>query len=276
MTDTLTLTRFEPRDTYHNVDRKHHRLGAFVDTETTGLDPAVDEIIQVGMIRFTYSDDGEVGTVGVPLVELEEPSVRIPESIIRLTGITDEVVRGKRIDTARVIRELQGVDIVIAHHAAFDRPFLEKRVPAFASRRWGCSRADVPWRTIYTSDKLEWLLFKHCRMFYDAHEADLDCAVGIHLLSTEVGGKFALRYLIEAAEKTWFRVYAFGSPFDSKNALRARGYRWDAEQRVWWTDVEAADDELAWLEANVPCRPRMKAFNAYARFSRRIDGEGTA
>ena len=31
----------------------------------------------------------------------------------------------------------------IAHHAAFDRPFLEKRLPVFAQKYWACSRSDI-------------------------------------------------------------------------------------------------------------------------------------
>jgi DNA polymerase-3 subunit epsilon len=49
-------------------------------------------------------------------------------------------------------------------------------------------------------------------------------------------------------------VKAFGSPFETKDKLKARGYRWDAEARVWSTAVksaEALDAESAWLKAQV-------------------------
>ena len=49
-------------------------------------------------------------------------------------------------------------------------------------------------------------------------------------------------------------LWAIRSPFASKEALRARGYRWmpemrDGIERSWWTDVEPdeAESELAWL-----------------------------
>ncbi len=155
MSDTLTLTRFEPRAAYSDVNRKHSYIGAFVDVETTGLDPEKDEIIQLAITRFTYSEDGEIGTVGVPFVEYEHPSVPIPEEITRLTGITDDMVRGARIDTVRVIRMMQNTNLVVAHNANFDRPFMEKRVKAFQSLPWACSQQDIPWREAgYTLAKL--------------------------------------------------------------------------------------------------------------------------
>jgi DNA polymerase III subunit epsilon len=36
--------------------------------------------------------------------------------------------------------------LVIAHNADFDRRFLERRVPAFATKHWACSRSDIDWK----------------------------------------------------------------------------------------------------------------------------------
>lgn len=46
------------------------RQGLFVDTETTGLDPARDEIIELAMVPFTYSLDGQIYAVGEPFQQL--------------------------------------------------------------------------------------------------------------------------------------------------------------------------------------------------------------
>ena len=54
------------------------------------------------------------------------------------------------------------------------------------------------------------------------------------------------------------RLWAVRAPFESKDTLRARGYRWmpemrDGIARAWWTDVEPAalECELAWLRESV-------------------------
>ena len=54
------------------------------------------------------------------------------------------------------------------------------------------------------------------------------------------------------------RVWAIRAPFESKEVLRARGYRWVPEmrngiERAWWTDVEPGEEEaeLVWLREEV-------------------------
>jgi hypothetical protein len=36
--------------------------------------------------------------------------------------------------------------LVIAHNADFDRRFLERRLPVFATKDWPCSRFDIDWK----------------------------------------------------------------------------------------------------------------------------------
>ncbi|MDS6826923.1 exonuclease domain-containing protein, partial [Klebsiella pneumoniae] len=62
------------------------RTGVFVDTETTGLDPARDEIIELAMVPFTYGIDGEVYGLGEPFQQLRQPSKPIPAAITAITG----------------------------------------------------------------------------------------------------------------------------------------------------------------------------------------------
>jgi DNA polymerase-3 subunit epsilon len=39
--------------------------------------------------------------------------------------------------------------------------------------------------------------------------------------------------LLETLNQPQYRVYATGSPFETKDMLKARGYRWSAEIRCW-------------------------------------------
>lgn len=72
------------------------------------------------------------------------------------------------------------------------------------------------------------------------------------------------------------RIFAEGSPFDMKDLLKARGYRWsdgsDGRPKSWWTELneEALDDELhylrteiyRWRDADSPIR-RLTAFDRF-------------
>jgi DNA polymerase-3 subunit epsilon len=63
------------------------------------------------------------------------PDAISPE-ITKITGITDEMVAGHRIDDLTVNDLLARVVLVITHHADFDRRFLERRFPTLAAKHW--------------------------------------------------------------------------------------------------------------------------------------------
>jgi DNA polymerase III subunit epsilon len=62
---------------------------------------------------------------------LNEPANWIPAEITPLTGITNEMVAGKRIDAAVVSIFVTDANIIIAHNANFDRKFAERYWPEF-------------------------------------------------------------------------------------------------------------------------------------------------
>ena len=83
--------------------------------------------------------------------------------------------------------------------------------------------------------------------------------------------------LMAAAARPSFKLRATGSPFDSKDKLKARGYRWDGDAKVWFCSLgsEAAlTDELAWLRAEVYGGRRalveVEGLEALTRYSQRI------
>jgi DNA polymerase-3 subunit epsilon len=63
--------------------------------------------------------------------------------VTALTGITDEMVGGQRIDDAAVSAFVEDAVIVIAHNAGFDRKFAERYWPVFERKAWGCSATEV-------------------------------------------------------------------------------------------------------------------------------------
>ncbi len=118
-----------------------------MDVETTGTNPDRDKIIELGICLFEYDrENGRIYRVLGSWEWLEDPGVSIPPEITNITGITDEMVAGHRIDE-RAVNDLLGrVVLVIAHNADFDRRFLEKRLPNFAQKHWACSRVDIDWK----------------------------------------------------------------------------------------------------------------------------------
>ena len=120
--------------------------GIVLDTETTGLSSEQDRIIELGMLLFEFNPQtGAVYRLIDVFDQLEDPGRPIPPESTLIHHITDDMVRGQRFDDARVRQMLDGVSVVIAHNAAFDRPFVEQRWPEFEQVLWACSLRDINW-----------------------------------------------------------------------------------------------------------------------------------
>ena len=256
------------------------RLGLMVDVETTGLDAARNEIIELAMVPFTYGLGGQIFEVGEAFAALRQPSESIPAEITVITGITDEMVAGKMIDLAVVEAFIAPAALVIAHNASFDRRFLERFCPGFVTKPWGCSMAQVAWAEAgYEGTKLGYLA-QASGFFYDRHRAVHDCLAAIELLARPLpsSGTTALAQLLQRARTPSWRIWAENSPYDFKDILKARGYRWNQGEnglpKAWYIDVEdvAREAELAFLkmeiyQRDVDISPRR--IDAYDRFSDR-------
>ncbi|MFZ2297738.1 MAG: 3'-5' exonuclease [Aquabacterium sp.] len=277
--DYRVLRRLKPRREFGHKRQGEIAKVLILDTETTGLDSSKDRLIELALILVDVDK-----ATGLPLQvqevfdELEDPGRPIPAEATRVTGITDAMVAGKRLNEARVAELMAGVDLVIAHNARFDRGFMENRLPAFAYLPWACSVSEIDWQAQGRgSAKLEFLAHE-LGFFYDAHRAEMDCHALLTVLAAPLPntGETGLARLLAAAQATSYRVQATGSPFSSKDALRSRGYRWDAERKVWHTQVgnpAALEAECEWLKKDVyggrSARIDIERQTALERFSSR-------
>jgi DNA polymerase III subunit epsilon len=254
-----------------------------LDTETTGLDANQEKIIELALLRVNVhmATGMPVGPVHV-YDGLEDPGKPIPPEVVAITGIRDADVAGKALDEARIAAFMQGVAVVIAHNAGFDRPFVESRLPAFAHLPWACSLADIDWKAMgKSSAKLE-NLAQSLGVFYDAHRAEMDCHALLTVLAaplpTAQAGAMptALAHVLHAARNPSYRVSATQAPFEAKDLLKARGYRWNAEQRVWATlirDDAKLQREFDWLREHVykngDATVQVETMQALTKYSRR-------
>lgn len=272
--------RLQPRIRINDSRGAPTRLALFVDVETTGLDPAKDEIIELGMIPFSYLPDGLICDIGAPFEQFQEPSSPIAPAITRLTGITDAMVSGQRIDVDAVRALVDRASLVIAHNASFDRRFLERLSAAFVLKPWACSMSQVDWIDEgHEGVKLAYLA-AGAGFFYDRHRAVHDCRAAIELLAAPLpsSGVPAMQKLLETARRPSWRIWAENSPFDLKDVLKARGYHWnigdDGNPRAWYIDVDDGlqGDEVAFLRKEIYLRDvelLVREITAFNRFSDR-------
>lgn len=272
------LQRLVPRAISPSPRPEYLLKGIILDTETTGLNARKDEIIEIGVIAFTFDAKGNIGDVTGVYGGLQKPSVLIPSDITRLTGITDDMVAGQSIDMAALQALIEPADLLIAHNAGFDRLFCEAFSHLFSGKAWACSNSEIDWSSRgYEGTKLGYLVGQ-AGYFHDGHRAVDDCFALLEVLAREMDGSASTAFaeLYEASQLSRVRIFAENSPFDMKDHLKARGYRWsdgsDGRPKSWWIEVgeEALDDELRYLRAEIyrypDADPPVKRLSAFDRF----------
>jgi DNA polymerase III subunit epsilon len=232
------------------------------------------------LVPFTYGLDGVVYGVGEAFQQFRQPSGSIPPEITALTGIDDTMVAGQVIDPTEVGRFAGPAALVVAHNAAFDRKFLERYCETFTTKAWACSMCQVDWAAEgFEGTKLAYLA-TGAGFFYARHRAADDCLAAIELLAMTHARtlRTGLSQLLERARLLTVRIWAENAPFDLKDVLKARGYRWNGEgngaPRAWYVDVAEADQaaELAFLKAEIyrgEIELLSRRIDAYDRFSER-------
>jgi DNA polymerase-3 subunit epsilon len=276
--DFRVLRRLVPHSDYGPVSGQPTRRVIVLDTETTGLDSKSESIIELAMLSVLVDTATGLPVGPVTLYEsFEDPGKPIPPQITEITGIDDSMVKGLRIDDAAVTALVQQADLIVAHNAGFDRPFVEARLPVFAGKAWGCSFMGIDWKKEGSgSAKLEFLASER-GWFYDAHRAQVDCHALLQVLSSPLAdGQTGLSRLLAGVGQTRYKLRATGAPFESKDKLKARGYRWDGEGRVWWCSLASdvlLDAECEWLRDEVygrrSARVQLEALDSRVQYSAR-------
>jgi DNA polymerase-3 subunit epsilon len=119
---------------------------AVIDFETTGLDPAVDRVLEMGVVCF---DDGVMTASQNWLIN---PTIPVPESASAVHGITDDMLADQpRFDEiwSEIRTHLDG-RLPVAYNANFDKRFLLAELERMGETTWGeqlppAMQAEVEW-----------------------------------------------------------------------------------------------------------------------------------
>lgn len=243
--------------------RKNHnvsRIGLCLDTETTGLNQAEDRIIELGIVAFEYEPTtGEITRITGRYNGFEDPGHPLAKEIIEITGITDEMIKGQQLDDSTINQLAEQASLVIAHNAAFDRPFVEQRFTRFKTIPWACTVTQIDWQAERLQARsLEYLLFKF-GWCINAHRAldDAEGVLGLLLERLPISGNPVFRVLLENSAESITKLYAVNSPFDRKDLLKQRGYRWsdgsNGTPKSWWISIPESreQEEFSYLATEI-------------------------
>ena len=130
---------------------------AILDIETTGGNSNNEKITEIAV----FIHDGE--KVVEEFHTLLDPEKNIPPYIVRLTGITDEMVHNspKFYEIAKQLVELTEDKVIVAHNSAFDYNFIRREYKNLGfnyNRKTLCtvklSRKLIPGKKSYSLGKL--------------------------------------------------------------------------------------------------------------------------
>jgi len=119
---------------------------AVIDFETTGLDPTVDRVLEMGVVCF------DEGVLTASQNWLINPTIPVPEEASAVHGITDEMLADQpRFEQVwdEIRTHLEG-RLPVAYNAGFDKKFLIAELERMGETTWGeelppSMQADVEW-----------------------------------------------------------------------------------------------------------------------------------
>lgn len=261
------------------------RCIALLDVETTSLDAATGKIIEIA-IKLVWVDDKGNLLAHFPIFSwLEDPGHALDPAIAKLTGLSDWQLAGKMIDDEAVGRLLDRADLIIAHNSRFDRQWILQRWPDLWEKPWACSCNEILWQSLGFEGRSQPFLLQQHGWFSSAHRApddvwalfwlliqlrpDADSEDGVGIDARSAAERTHLQRLIAASDRETVRVEAVGAPFSKKDALRARGFSWDANllRKVWWREIASEDVEAEqlWFQREGLPSPRLMPVTARER-----------
>jgi DNA polymerase-3 subunit epsilon len=200
-----------------------------LDTETTGLDPDTDHVIEVGAILYSV-EHGAVIESFASLVRSENNAAeainRIPATTLRVAPVKDYVIE-------RVIELADEADALVAHRAEFDKSFLVPLSASFLGYNWICSKFDIKWpKQTREGSSLVPLALEHDLGVAYAHRALADCDLIARLFtrSRELGADLNAMLTRAMRPKATFVAQV---SYDDRQLAKDAGFQWNGDTRLW-------------------------------------------
>lgn len=244
-----------------------------LDTETTGLDWRRHSIIEIAVARVLVDAAGRIVGIERTGGSVNDPGHPLSPEISELTGLTDEMVAGKAINREQLAAFIAASEGVVAFNAAFDRPFVDALLPDLPPMKWSCAMADVPWRRLgFELGPQGYLLMQAGKFAPRAHRAMNDVLALLELLDHVCGdGETVMAKVLAAIDGEAWRVEATTAPYQKRDLLRERRYRFRPESRgggVWHKHVRPSEleAELVWYRETIGKEPSLVELPATERY----------
>lgn len=207
-----------------------------LDLETTGLDNQKDSITEIGAVLY----DWKTNTPLEMMNRVITTSDSIPQRIVELTGITDEIIKNHGKDIMSVVNEFNSLasqaEMLVIHNAPFDTGFMK---PLEGLGLLGLNKEvidtmrDLPLnKTIHQSVKLTHLAATHGFLNPFSHRAIFDVLTMLKVL-----GCYQIEDVLNYKNSPTLKVIA-NVTFDQKDLAKEAGFRWHAKEKIWFKELK--------------------------------------
>lgn len=207
-----------------------------LDTETGGLNPAVDPCIEVGCILYSVEH-------ATPITSYSTLLGADSNGAEAINGIPLAALRGcpvsKEASWTNVLSMASFADAIVAHRAEFDRAF----VPTVLrnSKPWICSKFDLEWpKATRIGESLVPLALAHGLGVSHAHRALTDCDLISRLFTRVAEMGFFLEPFLERGLRPKGLFVALVS-FEDKDLAKNASFQWEESTKRWMRTMAIED-----------------------------------
>jgi len=217
-----------------------------IDTETTGFDPAADQVIEVGAILYSVQFQSIITQLSFLVSAPDNPAEHINNIP---PGLLKDRPKNMQVGYLNFLQALAAqADYAIAHNAEFDQQWFDgHKMPVLFGCdhkpiQWLCTMADMTWpRQAKARESLVNLALQHGIGVASAHRALADCQLIAELFNRVTQDE--LHGLIQQAlrPKSFYRADV---SYEDRHLAKAAGFQWNPDGKYWgrWmADEDAAD-----------------------------------
>ncbi len=200
-----------------------------LDTETTGLEPAQADCVELGAVLFRVPERVVLSQVSFLLPVRHNPA----EAINGIPAAVSRLPQPWQAGLSCFEAMLAAADAVLAHHAAFDRQWFGLGPLPPIDKPWICSMEDIRWppeRQLRANPSVRDLALAYGVPVWAAHRALTDCIYLAQVLERCDD----LEILLEAAlePRQLFRAQL---SYAERHRAKEAGFRWNDPVPGAWT-----------------------------------------
>ena len=200
-----------------------------LDTETTGLEPASAQCIEVGAVLFQVPQRAVLAQVSFLLPAQANPA----EAINGIPAAVTRLAQPWRAGLQHFEALVAAADAVLAHNAGFDAQWFGRDPLPAINKPWICSMEDIRWpaeRQLRGTPSVRDLALAYGVPVWAAHRALTDCIYLVQVL--ERCGD--LEALLAAALQPRL-LYRANLPYAERHRAKEAGFRWNHPVAGAWS-----------------------------------------